>query len=554
MRRTSVFVLSLALCFALGVAFHKYAADTLRRYLGVSGEVLVNSPGAVLRVHNRGWNFFKTVKLSQDHENASFRRYIETNLLPVILDGKRLSDFYPVPKMGGGITLIGSVVVILDRLGGLYSYDMTTGSFARFQTPKLPNNLEAYALQRPELPYNLGEANSNDEFRARDVVFLSDRKELAVAYDRFDVTKNEFNTVVSIIPIDISSLTATGAWKEVFASETFAPLAGISSGAGMMAYHGDGKLYLTLGDHYITHPKVSQDPDATFGKIIEIDIPKNKWRKLTSGHRNPEGLTFLKSGQLLSTEMGPRGGDELNVITEGRNFGWPNVTLGTDYGSYNWDVGTSPVGTHAGYTAPLFAWVPSIAVSQLMEVNSFHPRWDGDLLVGSLKALSLYRLRIEADRVLYSEPIWIGQRIRDIAQANQTIILWTDDTQLLFITVDKDQLATKRRQPDVVSDALVGASCMTCHHFGPTHPGDFAPTLSDLLNRPIASDAFRYSAGLRAKQGTWTEALLFEFLSDPAKFATGTSMPSFRYDPEQIKDIVGGLVRASPSSSRGHAQ
>ena len=219
-------------------------------------------------------------------------------------------------------------------------------------------------------------------------------------------------------------------------------------------------------------------------------------------------MTFTKSGELLSTEHGERGGDELNLITEGSNYGWPNVTLGTEYDNYNWrkigdfPVGKSLPGSHTGYKAPLFAWLPSIATSQLIEVNNFDERWNGDLLVGSLKASSLYRLRLEAGRVLYSEPIFIGQRIRDITQmTNGTIILWTDDTQLLFLTVDKDQLAFNRRDPVVVSDALVTNNCMTCHHLGPTKSGDFAPTLSNLLNRPIASDTFRYSPGLRAKSG-----------------------------------------------------
>ena len=195
--------------------------------------------------------------------------------------------------------------------------------------------------------------------------------------------------------------------------------------------------------------------------------------------------------------------------------------------------------------------MPSIAVSQLIEINNFDERWNGDLLVGSLKASSLYRLRLEAGRVLYSEPIWIGQRIRDITEtADGMIVLWTDDTQLLFVTPDKDQLATNRLTPDVVSDAVVDA-CMMCHHFGSTGPADFAPTLSNLLNRPIASDAFRYSAGLRAKQGAWTKDLLFEFLSDPAKFANGTNMPYVAIDPEQMKDIVDVLARSSRSVPPG---
>jgi cytochrome c2 len=259
-------------------------------------------------------------------------------------------------------------------------------------------------------------------------------------------------------------------------------------------------------------------------------------------------LTFLKSGKLLSTEHGPHGGDELNVITEGSDYGWPNVTLGTEYNSYNWDVGTSSAGRLAGYKAPLFAWLPSIAPTQVIEVNNFDPRWKGDLLIGTLKASSLYRLRLEAGHVLYEERIWISQRIRDLLQTEDgTIILWTDDTQLLFVTVDKDQLAVTRRTPTILGGAVISENCLVCHHFGPTNPTDFAPSLSNLFNRPIASDVFSYSPALRATQklGCWTPTLLSQFLSDPSKFASGTNMPALKISPEDINDILATLIRAS---------
>ena len=393
--------------------------------------------------------------------------------------------------MGGAITVVGSTVLILDRLGGIYRYDLNAGLFGLVPgIPRLPNNLEGYLVQRPgPPPVNLADA-PNDEFRARDIIFLSDRKELAVAYDKFDEALGKLKTVVSVIPFDVATLTADGVWQEIFSSDPFLS-AGITSGAGRLAYREDGKLYLTIGDHYVTEPKVSEDSSTTFGKTIEIDLTTNKWRQFTKGHRNQQGLTFLKSGQLFSTEHGPYGGDELNVIKEGRDYGWPNVTLGTDYNSYQWNVGTSPVGSHSGYEAPLFAWMPSVAVTQLIEVGNFNPRWNGDLLVGTLKASSLYRLRLQDGRVLYSEQIWIGQRIRDIAQTDDgTILLWTDDTQLLFVTVDKDQLAVQRRTPNIVGSAVASANCLSCHHFGSTSPSDFAPSLSNLLNRPIASDNF----------------------------------------------------------------
>ncbi|MGD0107843.1 MAG: PQQ-dependent sugar dehydrogenase [Rhodopila sp.] len=537
------------LALSMGLGFDKVVGGTFRNYFGVSAATLLKSPLALWRIHERASGSFKELQYTQEHGGVYSRRYLETVLLPLIVDGKRLSDSYPVPKMGGAITVVGTTVVILDRLGGLYRYDVTTGSFGLLPgIPRLPNNLDAYLVQRPGPPVNLADA-PNDDFRARDIIFLSDRSELAAAYDKFDETLGKMRTVVSVIRFDVTTLAAAGGWQEIFASDAFAASEGIASGAGRLAYNGGGDLYVAVGGHDIVYPKVSEDPNTTLGKIIEINLNTNKWRQFTKGHRNQEGLTFLKSGQLFSTEHGPRGGDELNEITEGSDYGWPNVTLGSEYNTYAWDAGTSlVVGSHAGYKAPLFAWVPSIAPTQVIEVTDFDPRWDGDLLVGSLKAASLYRLRLEADRVLYSERIWIGERIRDLAQTNDgTIILWTDDTQLLFITVDRDQLAVKRRTPNIIGTGLINDDCLGCHHFGPTNPTDFAPTLSNLLNRPIASDAFSYSPALRAKQklGAWTPALLSEFLSDTYKFASGTAMPALRIEPADLDDIVATLVRAS---------
>jgi hypothetical protein len=132
--------------------------------------------------------------------------------------------------------------------------------------------------------------------------------------------------------------------------------------------------------------------------------------------------------------------------------------------------------------------------------------------------------------VIHSEQIRIGQRIRDLAQTKDgTIVLWTDDTQLLFVKVDGD-LALNWRYPAGVSFAAVDR-CMACHHFGPTNPDDPAPSLSNLLNRRIASDTFPYSPGLRAKEGNWTKARLFEFLSNPSKFANGINVPNLGLDP-----------------------
>jgi glucose/arabinose dehydrogenase len=533
-----------ALCLTLGFVLGRYSTGTFQRYLGVSLGSFIKAPLSYSRVRERGWSSFDMLQYTRDGGGLHFRRNLETSLLPLVLDGGRLTDSYPAPKMGGAIAAVGKTIIILDRLGNFYCYDLSTKSFGLLPgIAKIPNNLDAYLAHRPGPPVNLADA-VNDYFRARDLIFLPERKQLAAVYDKFDGGK--VRTVVSLIAFDPAAFTTTGNWQQVFASDVFYNDIGVTSGGGMLANRGD-KLYLTVGDHYMMEPGVS-DPNSTFGKIFEIDLTTGRSRQFSKGHRNQQGLTLLKSGQLLATEHGPFGGDELNIISEGADFGWPNATLGTDYNSYSWPAGTTPVGSHAGYKLPLFAWTPSIATTQLIEVDKFSSRWNGDLLIGSLKALSLYRLRLVDDRVLYSERIWIGQRIRDLEQADDgTIVMWTDDAQVLTLRVDDDLLKTDRRTPSVVGTGLINMNCLGCHHFGPTNPADFAPSLSGLLNRPIASDDYEYSPALRAKQklGKWTPQLLTQFIADPAKFSVGTTMLPLKVSDAEIKDIVDALVAAS---------
>jgi cytochrome c2 len=543
---------SLVISFLAGYSYTRISGY-IQNHFSVSIGQFIQSPLAYWRVRQRGWDSFKGLQYTKDQRGERFHKYIETTLLPLIVDGSRLSEFYPVPKMGGAITVVGANVIILDRLGGLYRYDLATRSFAKLPgIPPLPNNLGAYLSQRSGPPANLADAPNDNELRARDIIYLPDRKHLAVAYDKFDSALGKLRTVVSVIPLDPVSLAASSSWEDVFYGDSFL-YGGITSGGGRLAYNGKGKLYLSVGDHYIVDPKVSEDNNTTFGKILELNLDMETVRQYSKGHRNPEGLSYLKSGELISTEHGPYGGDELNIITEGSDYGWPNVTLGTDYNRYDWPPGASPKGNVSGFKAPLFAWLPSIAPTQVIEIAKFNPRWDGDLLVGALKASSVYRLRLVDGRVLYSERIWIGDRIRDIAQTDDgTIVLWTDDSKLLFLTVDHDQLALKTRTPDIIGSGIVNENCLGCHHFGPTDPTQFAPSLSNLLNRPIASDTFSYSPALRAKQslGNWTPALLTEFLTDPFKFASGTNMLPLKLSQADIQDIVETLARASRDSEQ----
>jgi len=474
---------------------------------------------------------------SSDSEGLSLERDVDSALLPLKIKGVRLSEQYAIPKEGGAIAAVGRALVVMDRLGNFYSYRPGKG-VEKLPFPSLPNNITEYAGQSDA---KIDERN----FRAHYVKYSPALKLLVVSHELFDTATGATRMAVSVIGVDEASLSATGSWETIYRSDAEPEEPNDISG-GALAFAGGDKIYLTVGDYFQAGYLV-QDPATSFGKIFEIDIATHEVRKLTTGHRNPQGLTVTKDGHLLSTEQGPAGGDELNDIVEGSNYGWPKVTLGTEYGTYDWHHNAAP-GRHEGYKKPIFAWLPSVAVASLIQVDRFHPSWDGDLLAGSLKARTLYRLRLDGLRVLYSEPIYIGQRIRDVAQTSDgTIALWTDDTQLLFLSVDRPKLAGNMRFSEV-HDTLRYA-CMLCHHFGPTGPTDAAPSLSNLLNRRIASDNFRYSAALRSKgDGFWTEENLRKFLTDTSKFASGTTMVPERLSPDEIDEVIHDLAREQSAS------
>lgn len=186
-------------------------------------------------------------------------------------------------------------------------------------------------------------------------------------------------------------------------------------------------LFFTNGDE--GYQDSAQDVKQQSGKVHRIfkdgrvptDNPfynvnnaeKTIW---TYGNRNPQGLTIEpKTGDLYSTEHGPRGGDELNLITKGTNYGWPKATFGMNYDG-------TPITPHTdlpGMQLPVHQWTPSIAVSGInFYTGTTFNKWQGDLFVGSLAFKELHRLRIKDKKVVEDEIILKGLgRIRDVITA-----------------------------------------------------------------------------------------------------------------------------------------
>jgi glucose/arabinose dehydrogenase len=276
------------------------------------------------------------------------------------------------------------------------------------------------------------------------LAFVNGGRELAASYTRWDPGRRcvSLRVVVRTLSENWRDPSAEG-WRIVFESEPCLPVshegrvfAGHQAG-GRIAEKEAGVLVLTLGDFefdgMIRKPDYVQDAEADYGKTVLIDTRTGETTPLTMGHRNPQGLAIGKSGQIWEAEHGPRGGDELNLLKPGANYGWPLVTLGTNYGRHTWPR-SKVQSRHDGYEWPVYSWVPSIGVCNLIAVYGFAPEWDGDLLVASLLGSQLRRLRLHDGRVIYDEPIPMGDRLRDIAQlADGRIALWTDSGKIMLL-------------------------------------------------------------------------------------------------------------------------
>jgi glucose/arabinose dehydrogenase len=186
----------------------------------------------------------------------------------------------------------------------------------------------------------------------------------------------------------------------------------------------DGYMYFTIGDRGAQNQ--AQDLQRPNGKIhrlhedgrIPDDNPFIDEEALPTiwsyGHRNPQALAFHpETNELWSTEHGPRGGDELNFVLRGRNYGWPKVTHGMNYNG-------TPITEHThlpGIEPPVWHWTPSIAVCGMAFADaSTYPGWANDILVGGLRAQVLERLRVNPeDGVMEREVILQGLgRVRDV--------------------------------------------------------------------------------------------------------------------------------------------
>jgi aldose sugar dehydrogenase len=208
----------------------------------------------------------------------------------------------------------------------------------------------------------------------------------------------------------------------------------------------DGNLFVSLGDHFAPRDD-AQNLANHIGKIVRIkpdgSVPPDnpfvgksgaglrgaKPEIWSYGHRNPEGLAFNPAdGKLWEQEHGPRGGDEINIIEKGKNYGWPVIGYGIDY-----DGSRIHAGTHKpGMEQPVWHWTPSIAPSGMAFYSGdLFPAWKGSLFNGALKFQMIARLALKGDTVVKEERFLheLNERIRDVRQGpDGALYLLTDNS------------------------------------------------------------------------------------------------------------------------------
>lgn len=315
--------------------------------------------------------------------------------------------------------------------------------FTKLENDELKLSRPASQLTR----YFPGHEDSTDESDARNVVYCKDlsgvkdsllvKNTLFVAYTTWDPQYNGVRLAVSEFELDAFNSELIFK-REIYLSRPAIkePLLGHQVGGKLALGENDKTLFLAIGD--FSKPDRVQDQKTSIGKVIRIDLERLRAQVYATGFRSPSGglMYDREAKELWLTEHGPRGGDEINLVREGRNYGWPIVSYGTIYerdgmGNYYGNKFNS----HENYEKPAMTFMPSVGIGPIAKYASTgkNDYWDSDYFVAGMVINTLFRIRKEGTRLVYAEPVLTGYRIRSIKiDQDGNFYLKTDTNQLLI--------------------------------------------------------------------------------------------------------------------------
>ncbi len=363
----------------------------------------------------------------------------------------------PVWSAYGAITSLNNKIIYVsgDSEFFLLEESKSKYKFKSLKINKVDNNKEAFIrINNPKIG-----KNAEEFFAVKDVLIerfsISQKKILLLSSLNYIESEDCYNMSVYLSEIINEKTIKISDWKNIFSSQkclsinlTKKPRFAAASAGGRIIKFDNENILLSIGDFYadgVNGPNLSQDLENDYGKIIKININNKDHEIFSYGHRNPQGLYIDKEKNIFSSEHGPRGGDEINLIKKNNNYGWPYATFGTNHNSYNAyvvdsakDINKSkrvwPIeetnNTHDGYTKPIFSWGNQFGVSNLIVYeNKYFNKWSKNLIVSSLAKKQLTRMvyDYENNAVIYVENIPVDERVRDIISLkNGKLALLTD--------------------------------------------------------------------------------------------------------------------------------
>jgi hypothetical protein len=275
----------------------------------------------------------------------------------------------------------------------------------------------------------------DSRFAIMDIGVLSQTKttaDVVVSFPKYDRKRECVSLVLGLFKINLDKKVGVKPNGNWFTSKPCVPVSAVQHAAGRIEVIDKASVYLTLGDlgfSKINNVKARGDLGSLF------KVSKSKVEKISFGHRNQQGIALI-GNDLYASEHGPRGGDELNLISKGKDYGWPAVTYGEPYSAGDY-VKPRVTGSHDGYVKPLKYWVPSVAPTELvvLPAGSTWGKWSSQLVMGTLREEALIFIELK-DRFTVGEVLEVGvdERIRDLEiSAGGQIVATTDSGKLLFI-------------------------------------------------------------------------------------------------------------------------
>ena len=274
--------------------------------------------------------------------------------------------------------------------------------------------------------------------RVHDLLSIGDS--YFVTFDRYDPIEDRVRFVLASIQ------KGSPKWSDIYISppldwSTFT----LASGGAMTYNEISNSLFFSIGDFSLDRKNglpsdfAPQSNTLPWGHILKLNLETLRTEMYSKGHRNTLGLSFMEDGQLISSEMGPRGGDELNIIMRGKNYGWPFESYGTYYESRERFAIPADLDQNQRFDQPIYTFIPSVAPSSLFQSRTFNESWNGNIIMGSLRAESLFNIKIDGRSIIYVEQIKIGHRIRDVIELRDAIYCLTDSASIIRIVTAENR-------------------------------------------------------------------------------------------------------------------